>query len=161
MIALRADACDRVREGQLRKAGSRAPLTPTLSPGKARERGVKAAAQPAGLSSHSTLQLSRPRSGCASSAGQHGPLLYPGPLCGGESWTTGRAAGVDRDVDSFSPGQATAWMPELRQRRSGCPMSGRKARPRLTDLPHRDRRQAPSGVAYTFGYFSLGHSREK
>ncbi|MGB5851635.1 MAG: hypothetical protein WBG85_04985, partial [Rhodanobacter sp.] len=46
------------------------------------------------------------------------------------------------DVDSFSPGQdalskspapthglagqATAWMPELRQRRSGCPMPGKR-----------------------------------
>jgi hypothetical protein len=39
------------------------------------------------------------------SAGQDGLLLYPGPLCGGESGTTGRVAGVDRDVDSFSPGQ--------------------------------------------------------
>jgi hypothetical protein len=36
-------------------------------------------------------------------AGQDGPLLYPGPLCGGEVGTTGRVAGVDRDVGSFSP----------------------------------------------------------
>jgi hypothetical protein len=56
----------------------------------------------------------QPRSGCAQSAGQDGPLLYPGPLCGGVSGTIGRVAGVDR---------ATAWMPELRRRRSGCPMS--------------------------------------
>ena len=39
------------------------------------------------------------------SAGQDGPLLYPGPLCGGESGTTGRAAGIDRDVDAFSHGK--------------------------------------------------------
>jgi hypothetical protein len=69
----------------------------------------------------------------------------PIPCAGGESGSTGRVAGVDRDVDSFSPAQATAWMPELRQRRSGCPMCCRKARPRLTDLPGAAR-QAPSGV---------------
>ena len=90
-----------------------------------------------------------------------GPLLYPGPLCGGEAGSTGRAAGVDRDVDSFSPGQATAWMPELRQRRSSCPMPVRKARPRLTDLPPMDGRQAPSGVAFLFGYLSLWPRKEK
>jgi len=38
------------------------------------------------------------------SAGHDGPLLYPGPLCGGESGTTGREAGVD----SFSPAQGCA-----------------------------------------------------
>jgi hypothetical protein len=63
----------------------------------------------------------QPRGGCAPSAGHgegmdarveakqeqlpDGPLLYPGPLCGGEVGSTGRAAGVDRDVDSFSSGQ--------------------------------------------------------
>jgi hypothetical protein len=41
------------------------------------------------------------------SAGHDGPPLYPGPLCGGESGSTGRAAGIDRDVDAFSLGQAT------------------------------------------------------
>jgi hypothetical protein len=55
------------------------------------------------------------------SAGQDGPLLYPGPLCGGESGSTGRAAGESMEGLAFSCGQATAWMPELRQRRSGCP----------------------------------------
>ena len=39
------------------------------------------------------------------SAGHDGPLLYPGPLCSGEAGSTGRIAGVDRDVDSFSHGQ--------------------------------------------------------
>jgi len=28
-------------------------------------------------------------------------------------------------------------------------------------LPGMDARQAPSGVAFSFGYFSLGHAREK
>ena len=88
---------------------------------------------------------SQPQRGCAPSAGQDGPLLYPGPLCGGEAGTTGRAAGGDRDVDSFSPGQE----------------SGRKARPRLTDLPPMDGRQAPSGVAFLFGYLSLWPRKEK
>jgi hypothetical protein len=103
----------------------------------------------------------QPRSGCAQSAGQDGPLLYPGPLCGGVSGTIGRVAGVDR---------ATAWMPELSRRRSGCPMSApfshgqesdRKARPRLTDLPGMDAQQAPSGVAFLFGYLSLWPHKEK
>jgi hypothetical protein len=79
------------------------------------------------------------------SAGHDGPLLCPGPLCGGETGTTGRAAGIDRDVDAFSPGQE----------------SGRKARPRLTDLPPMDGRQAPSGVAFLFGYLSLWPRKEK
>ncbi len=48
------------------------------------------------------------------SAGPDGPSLYPGPLCGGESGSTGRVAGTD---------MARAWMPELRQRRSGYPRS--------------------------------------
>jgi hypothetical protein len=46
-----------------------------------------------------------PRSGCApdplNSAGQDGPLLAPGPLCGGESGTTG-PQGNRHNVDSFS-----------------------------------------------------------
>jgi hypothetical protein len=71
--------------------------------------------------------------------------LYPGPLCGGEVGSTGPAGGIDLDVDSFSSGQESC----------------RKARPHLTDLPGRDARQAPRGVAFSFGYFSLGHSREK
>ena len=79
------------------------------------------------------------------STGQDGPLLCPEPLCGGEVGSTGRAAGIDRDVDAFSPGQE----------------SGRKARPRLTDLPPRDGRQAPSGVAFLFGYFLFGHEKRK
>ncbi len=41
----------------------------------------------------------------SNSAGQDGPLLYPGPLCGGESGTTGRAAGEARDGLAFSRGQ--------------------------------------------------------
>ena len=57
------------------------------------------------------------------------PAALPGPLCGGESGTTGREAGVD---------MARAWMSELRQRRSGCPMPGE--------------RQAG---AFSLGYFSF------
>jgi hypothetical protein len=49
------------------------------------------------------------------------------------------------DVGSFSPGQVAlskspAWTHGL---------AGQEAR------------QAPSGVAFSFGYFSLGHAREK
>ena len=38
-----------------------------------------------------------------------------------------------------------------------------KARPQLPDLPGKDARQAPSGVAFSLGYFSLGRgqAREK
>jgi hypothetical protein len=94
------------------------------------------------------LSLSQPRSGCAPSAGHgegmdarveatqeqlpDGPPLYPGPLCGGESGSTGRAAGVDRDVDSFSHGQ------DVRSK-SPSPAHG---------LVGQDARQAPSGVAF-------------
>ncbi len=40
--------------------------------------------------------------------------------------TTGRVAGVDRRSAPFRQHRATAWMPELRQRRSGCPMPGKR-----------------------------------
>jgi len=49
------------------------------------------------------------------------------------------------DVDSFSPGQESC----------------RKARPRLTDLPGMDARQAPSGVAFSLGYFSQAPHKRK
>ena len=78
------------------------------------------------------------------SAGHDGPLLYPGPLCGGESGTTGRAAGVDRDVDSFSLGQE----------------SDRKARPRLTDLLGRKPNKRQAGCSFSLVTFSLSTQRE-
>jgi hypothetical protein len=53
--------------------------------------------------------------------------------------------GIGRDADPFSPGQE----------------SGRKTRPTLTDLPPMDGRQAPSGVAFLFGYLSLWPHKEK
>jgi len=68
-----------------------------------------------------------------------------GPLRGGESGSTGRAAGESMDGLAFSRGQEPA----------------RKARPRLTDLPPMDGRQAPSGVAFLFGYFLFGHAKRK
>jgi hypothetical protein len=89
--------------------------------------------------------FSRPRSGCTPSAGQDGALLYPGPLCGGESGSAGRAAGIGMDADAFSPGQDAL-------SKSPAPAHG---------LAAQDGRQAPSGVAFSFGYFSLGHAREK
>ena len=78
-------------------------------------------------------------------AGQDGPLLYPGPLCGGESGTIGRAAGADRDVGSFTPGQDAL-------SKSPAPAHG---------LVGQDAQQARSGVAFSVGYFSLGNAREK
>ena len=100
-----------------------------------------------------------------------------GALCGGEAGSTGRAAGID---------MATAWMPELRQRRSGCPMpmpfrqhmdvlskspapahglaahgEGMDARVEATQERLPDGRQAPSGVSFSLGYFSFGQAKEK
>ena len=65
------------------------------------------------------------------------------------------------DVGSFSPAQATAWMPEVEQRRSSCRMCCRKAQPRLTDLPGMDARQAPSGVASLWATFLSQTQTEK
>jgi hypothetical protein len=45
----------------------------------------------------------------------------------------------------------------FRQGRMPC----RKTRPALTDLPGMDARQAPSGVAFLFGYLSLWPRKEK
>jgi len=78
------------------------------------------------------------------SAGHEGPLLYLGPLCGGETGTTGRAAGVDREVDSFSPGQEPC----------------RKARPRLTNLPGRSPASAKRG-GLSLWLLSLWPHKEK
>jgi hypothetical protein len=49
------------------------------------------------------------------------------------------------DADAFSPGQDAL-------SKSPAPAHG---------LAGQDARQAPSGVAFSFGYFSLGHAREK
>ena len=81
----------------------------------------------------------------APSARHDGALLYPGPLCGGEVGTTGPAGGIGtmpipfrqhRDVLSKSP----------------APAHG---------LAGHDARQAPSGVAFLFGYFLFGHAKRK
>ncbi|CAM0997315.1 hypothetical protein EJMOOK_01480 [Rhodanobacter sp. Root179] len=72
------------------------------------------------------FQLSQPRSGCAPSAGHDGPLLCPGPLCSGESGSTGRAAGIGMDADAFSPAQGCAVEkpdPGSRTFRAGSPES--------------------------------------
>jgi hypothetical protein len=88
-------------------------------------------------------------------------LLYPGPLCGGETGTIGCAAGVDTDVDSFSPGQATAWMPEWRQRMERLPEARSKSPAPAHGFAGQEVRQAPNGVAFLFGYFSLWPHKEK
>jgi hypothetical protein len=85
------------------------------------------------------------RFGFSPSAGHDGPLLSRGPC-----------AAVRRGRQAAQ--RASTWLSmPFRQGRMPC----RKARPRLTDLPPTDGRQAPSGVAFSFGYFSLGHTREK
>ncbi len=63
------------------------------------------------------------------SAGQDGPLLCPGPLCGGESGTTGRVAGIGRDADAFSSAHGCAVEkpgPGSRTCRAGCPASAKR-----------------------------------
>src|SRR5690348_17603431 len=72
-------------------------------------------------------------------------LLFRGPWAAVRWGRSGRAAGVAREGNAFSRGQESA----------------RKARHRLTDFPSMDGRKAPTGVAFSFGYFSLGHAREK
>jgi hypothetical protein len=93
--------------------------------------------------------------------GHDGPLLYPGPLCGGESGSTGRVAGVDRDVDSFSHGQdARSKSPAPAHELAGHG-EGMDARVEATQERLPDARQAPSGVAFLFGYLSLWPRKEK
>jgi hypothetical protein len=64
--------------------------------------------------------------------------------CAAVRWGLQARRGIDRDVDSFSSGQESC----------------RKARPRLTDLPDRDARQAPSGVASLLVTSSLAKQRK-
>jgi len=88
-------------------------------------------------------------------------MLYPGPLCGGEVGSTGRAAGIDRDADAFSPGQdALSKSPAPPHGLAGHG-EGMDARVEATQERLPDARQAPSGVAFSLGYFSLGRAREK
>ena len=63
------------------------------------------------------------------SAGQDGPLLYRGPLRGGETGSTGRAAGESMDGLAFSSGHDA-------RSKSPAPTHG---------LAGHDARQAPSG----------------
>ena len=79
------------------------------------------------------------------SAGQDSPLLYPGPLCGGEAGTTGRVAGVDRRSTPF------------RQHRDVLSKSPAPAH----KLAGQDAREAPSGVSFSLGYCSFGQAKEK
>ena len=69
------------------------------------------------------------------SAGQDSPLLYPGPLCGGEAGTTGRVAGVDRRSTPF------------RQHRDVLSKSPAPAH----KLAGQDAREAPSGCRFLLG----------
>jgi hypothetical protein len=83
------------------------------------------------------LWLSPPHSGGVPSAGQHGMQLYPGPLCGGESGSTGRVTESTGRTAPFRQGR----------RGHGEGMDGRveATRERLPDA-----RRAPSGVAFSF-----------
>ena len=76
--------------------------------------------------------------------GPRWPAALPGPLCGGESGTIGRAAGIGTDADAFSSGQESC----------------RKARPRLTDLPGRSPASAKRGGLSLWLAFSLATQRE-
>jgi len=79
------------------------------------------------------------------SAGQDGPLLYRGPLRGGETGSTGRAAGESMDGLAFSSGHDA-------RSKSPAPTHG---------LAGHDARQAPSGGSFSLGYFSFGQAKEK
>jgi hypothetical protein len=82
---------------------------------------------------------------CIAASAQDARLLFRGPWAAVRRGRGGRAAGEARDGLAFSRGQEPA----------------RKARRRLTDFPSMEGRKAPTGVAFSFGYFSLGHAREK
>ena len=82
---------------------------------------------------------SQPQHGCAPSASQDGPLLYPGPLCGGEAGPTGRAAGVDRGSTPFRQHRDVL-------SKSPVPTHG---------LAGHEARQAPSEVSFSLGYCSF------
>jgi len=63
------------------------------------------------------------------SVGHDGPLLHPGPLCGGEAGATGRVAGIGMDADAFSPAHGCAVEkpdPGSRTCRAGCPASAKR-----------------------------------
>jgi hypothetical protein len=76
-------------------------------------------------------------SGSSEECRQGWPAALAEALCGGEVGSTGRVAGIGRKPIPFRQRKATAWMPELRQRRGGRLICCRKARPRLTNLPGR------------------------
>jgi len=76
------------------------------------------------------------RAGCA--------LLFRGSWAAVRRGRSGRAAGEAMEGVAFSRGQATAWMPELRQRRSGCPSTLEKpGRDSRTFRPRMDGKRQP------------------
>ena len=114
------------------------PLTP-LSPGFAGGEGAEAASPIIRkiLSfawSAFSLPILQLRSSCAPSAGQDGPLLYPGPLCGGEGWTTG-PQGDRQGCRSFFARTGDGMDAGVRTTQEQLSESGRKTRPVLTNLP--------------------------
>ena len=117
------------------------PLTPTLSPGKAGGEGAGAAAPCSCCCSALAFAFASDFAfAVLKSAGHDGPLLYRGPCA---AVRRGRQAAQRASAWMPMPfrqgrmpcrkarprltdllGMARAWMPELRQRRSGCPMAG-------------------------------------
>ena len=113
----KADARDRLKRVEMRQSklagvAARAPMKPASRDGDATR----------------VACLPTPQRGGAPSAGDDGPLLYPGPLCGGESGTTGPQGsrqgcrllfdGAGRPVEKPGPGSRTC--------RAGCPASAKR-----------------------------------
>ena len=120
-------------------------FTPTQPPPASRGRGKAQANANANAAPRFTLASARSRAAAAHRVARTTRARSTRGPCAAVRRGRQARRGVDRDVDSFSSGQESC----------------RKARPRLTDLPGRDARQAPSGVAFSLGYFSLGQAREK
>jgi|SRR6185437_449047 len=95
------------------------------------------------------------------SAGHDSPLLYPGPLCGGESGSTGRAAGIGMDADAFSPAHGDGMDAGVEATQERLPDVLSKSPAPAHGLAGQEARQAPSGVAFLFGYLSLWPRKEK
>jgi hypothetical protein len=65
------------------------------------------------------------------------------------------------DADAFSPRQDALSKSPAPAHGLAAHGEGVDARVEATQEQLPDGRQAPSGVAFSFGYFSLGHAREK
>jgi len=137
-----------------RTARSNAP-SPQPSPRLCRGEGAKPSAAHISLFSSSALQLFsssalqlfsfRRRAAAAHRVRARMARCSTRGPCSAVSWGRQARRGIGRDADAFSSGQDAL-------SKSPAPAHG---------LAGQDARQAPSGVAFSFGYFSLGHAREK